>query len=359
MDVRSLVTREAASLGFSAVRFAAVQPTPTIDRFDDWLAQGFHADMAWLPRGRDLRANPARRGGVRTAVALALRHHHARPPDPGGRTGLVARYAWGRDYHNLLGKKLEKLKAAVRAVGIDCWGGVDTAPILERAWANTAGLGFTGKNTVQYWPGSTSWMLLGVLFLAEEVAPDAPITKDHCGTCARCLVGCPTGAFVGPRVLDANKCISYWTIEARGLAPRELRGRFGRWLFGCDACQEVCPHNHHPPDGDHDNLRPRHAFLDCDALLAAPDDALLTRFTGTPLRRPGAAGLKRNAAIVLGNLGDDGAVDALRTHGLTHPAPVVRAASVWALGRLGDGTAGAWRDPDPLVAEEVAALTRA
>src|SRR5690606_19027499 len=132
--------------------------------------------------------------------------------------------------------------------GVASWGGVDTAPILERSWAVASGLGFQGKNTVVFRPGRTSWLFLAVLFVDAPCAPDPALTRDHCGGCRRCLDACPTEAFVGPRVLDATRCIAYWTIEVRGIAPRALRPGFGRWLFGCDVCQEVCPHNHAPPD---------------------------------------------------------------------------------------------------------------
>lgn len=335
MDPRQTLIDLARATGFHVVRFTAVRPTPRTLFLDRWLARGRAADLAWLARGRDVRADPrVRVPWVRTAMALGVLHHHRRPPDPGGRTGLVARYAWGRDYHNLMGKRLRKLRDRLAEAGIRAWGGVDTAPILERAWADAGGLGFSGKNTLQILPASSSWMLLAILFVDVEVAPDPPL-GDHCGRCTRCLVACPTGAFVGPRDLDAGRCISYWTIEAREMPPVELLPRFGRWVFGCDVCQEVCPHNHHPPDPEEDDLLPRNAWLDLDEILATPDDALDLRFNGTPLRRPGATGLKRNALIVLGNLGDPGALPGIRAHALVHPSPVVRAAATWAEERLG------------------------
>jgi len=266
---------------------------------------------------------------------------------------MVARYAWGRDYHNLVGKRLRRLARRLRDAGLRAWGGVDTAPIIERDWAQAAGLGFTGRNAVQILAGRSSFLFLGVLFIDVDVAPDRP-SDTHCGTCTRCLVGCPTDAFRGPRDLDARRCISYWTIESRGLAPRALRPGLGRWVFGCDVCQEVCPHNHDPDDPDEADLLPRHAWLDLDRILTTPDPALTERFTGTPLRRPGPAGLKRNAALVLGNLGHDGAVDALRSGGLVHADPVVRAATVWALQRLGAPLPRT--DPDPRVRAELRPL---
>jgi len=325
----------AQSHGFHTVRFTVARETPRRVAFDRWLARGRHADLHWMVRGRDVRVDVARRAPwARTAMVLAVGHHHRVPPDPGGLTGRVARYAWGRDYHNLVGKRLQKLRRALDEAGVRSWGGVDAAPILERAWAEAAGLGFSGKNTLQIIPGGGSWMFLAVVFLSVPVAPDPPLTRDHCGSCTRCLSRCPTNAFPAPRELATDRCISYWTIEARGLPPPELRPQLGRWLFGCDVCQEVCPHNHDPLDPEEDDLRPRHAWVDLVELLRSSDDQLLARYEGTPLRRPGAVGLKRNALLVLGNLGDPAAAAVIHDTALHHPAPVVREAAAWALSRL-------------------------
>jgi epoxyqueuosine reductase len=353
---RALITTLAAEQRLSTVRFASVDPVPDVDRYDAWLAAGHHADLEFLVTERDARANPRiRLPNARSVVVVALEHAHERPPDPGGRTGLVARYAWGRDYHNLLGKRVRKLRDRLRERGVQTYGGVDTSPVLERAFAREAGVGFVGKNAMIIAPGRTSWMLLGAFYVSVDVEPDRPIQKDHCGSCRRCLDRCPTDAFVGPRVLDARACIAYWTIEARGLAPRALRPKFGRWVFGCDLCQEVCPHNHHPPECEEPDLLPRNAWLDLDTIVRVPDAALHNRFNGTPLARAGAAGLKRNALVALANLGDDGAVDVARV-ALGNASPVVRAAAVWCLGRLGDRHVLDLEDADPGVRAELDAL---
>jgi epoxyqueuosine reductase len=353
-DPRPRLLALARDLGFSAVRFTNVGTPAHAGTYERWLADGFHGEMAYLERGRDLRLDPLRaHPTARSAMVLSLEHHHAVPPDPGGLTGRVARYAWGRDYHNLIGKRLKKLRRQLDDLGIHAWGGVDTAPILERSWASAAGLGFGGKNCLQIVPARTSWMFLAVLFLDLEVPPDAPL-RDHCGRCTRCLTGCPTQAFAGPRSLDARRCIAYWTIEARGIAPRELRRGFGRWAFGCDVCQEVCPHNAAPPPADEDDLLPRHAWLDLPELLATPDQALMDRFLGTPLRRPGAAGLKRNALLVLANLGQPAGLAAAEA-AMEHPDDVVRAAAVWCLQELGAPPAAHHRAAGPLEEAELTA----
>lgn len=334
MDWRARIEVLAAEQGFPLVRFARVGRIPEAERVQAWIDAGMHADMDWLERTAEVRLDPrVRLPDAKTAIVLGVPHGGPVPPDPGGWTGRVARYAWGRDYHNLVGKRLKKLQRALRELGVHGFGGVDTAPLVERSWASASGLGFLGKNAMIFLPGQTSFLFLAVIVVDVDVEPDAPIARDHCGSCRRCLVACPTDAFRGPRVLDARRCVSYWTIEAEDLAPPDLLPGFGRWVFGCDGCQDVCPHNHDAPAPADTDLLPRHAWLDLAEVLATPDDALMARFTGTPLRRPGAAGLKRNALVVLGNLGDPNAVG-LVTSGMTHPSPVVQRAAAWALERL-------------------------
>jgi len=351
-DARNLIAELARRYGFGPPRFARVESSPGVDRYDAWLAAGHHGSMDYLVRGRDDRADPRRRlPSARSAAILHLVHHHRPPPDPGGRTGQVARYAWGRDYHNLVGKRLRKLQRELRSQGLRCWGGVDTAPILERGWADLAGVGFAGHNCAQIRPASTSWFFLAVVFIDAEVEPDPPLAR-RCGRCRRCLDACPTGALVAEGTLDARRCVAYWTIEARGLPPHALRARFGRRLFGCDTCQAVCPHNRTPPQPQEDDLLPRHAWLDLDELIHTEDAQLIERFRGTPLRRPGAIGLKRNALLVLANVGDPDGVPAARA-ALVHPSPVVRGAAVWALGTLGDHHVHDHQDDHPLVGAEL------
>ncbi len=329
-----------AGLGFTRTRLCSVIEGLQLARYDAFLEQGRHGQMAWMRRGRDARDRPdLLLPGARSALVLGVDHAWPRPPDPGGRTGMVARYAWGRDYHNLVGKRLRRLAAQLRRLRpeLGLYWGVDSRPILERAWAERAGLGYIGKNCCLIVPGQGSFLFLAVVFLDLELPPDPPIgdSERHCGRCRRCLDLCPTDAFLGPQQLDARRCVSYLTIEHEGPIPDELRPGIGRWVFGCDLCQEVCPHNHAPPPSPELDLAPRpgHAWLDLDELLGSSDEALEARFQGSPLRRPGAVGLKRNAAIVLGNLGDSGGAPALE-RALRHPDPTVAEAAAWALSRL-------------------------
>ncbi|MCK6502605.1 tRNA epoxyqueuosine(34) reductase QueG [Myxococcota bacterium] len=317
-----------------------VADAPGIDRYDAFLAQGRHGTMGWMVRGRGPRANPtALLPSARSAVVLGVDHAWPRPPDPGGLTGMVARYAWGRDYHNLVGKRLRRLAARLRQElpDLGLYWGVDSRPLIERAWAERAGLGFVGRNCCLIVPGEGSFLFLAVVLVDVALPPDLPRAgaERHCGSCRRCLDACPTDAFLGPHQLDARRCISYLTIEHQGPIPLPLRPGLGRWVFGCDLCQEVCPHNHAPPPSPEVDLAPRPgmAWLDLAWVLGTPDAALEQALEGSPLRRPGAVGLKRNAAIVLGNLGDRAALPVLE-QARRHADPVVAEAATWALDRL-------------------------
>lgn len=337
-DLRTFISGRAAQLGFSVVRFASADGAPGIGRYDAFLGAGRHGSMGWMQSSRPPRADPRQLlPSAKTAVVLAVDYAWPRPADPGGLTGKVSCYAWGRDYHNLMTKRLRRLARELReeAPAAEGYWGVDSRPLIERAWAERAGVGFIGKNCCVFRPGETSYMFLGMLLLSEALPPDPPLVRDFCGSCRRCLDACPTDAFVGPRELDARRCISYLTIEHRGPIPAALRPGLGRWVLGCDLCQEVCPHNHRLKPGAHEDFQPRdgHAWLDLEWLLRADDDAIVARFQGSPIKRPGPIGLKRNAAMVLGNLGLPEARAPLQ-HALAHPDEVVRDAARWALGRL-------------------------
>ncbi|MFH1469836.1 MAG: tRNA epoxyqueuosine(34) reductase QueG [Pseudomonadota bacterium] len=324
--LRELATAE----GFSAVGFAAVAPLEVEGgRLERWLADGFHADMDWMARSLPERLDPRRLlPGAATVAVMALPCTPPRPPDPGGLTGQVARYAWGRDYHNVLGKRLRRIQRALaqRFPGLGSYASVDSRPVFERAWAVRAGVGFSGRSTHQVVPGTGPGVLLATLVLDAALPPTGPHAAG-CGTCARCLRACPTGALVAPGRLDARRCLSYLTIEHHGDLPEELRPALGRRVFGCDACQETCPHDR-PRPADPAFQGPR-AWLDLPALLVQDDDALDRALAGSPLRRARATGLKRNAAVVLGNLGDPAALPALE-HALRHPAGLVRRHAAWA-----------------------------
>jgi epoxyqueuosine reductase len=267
--------------------------------------------------------------------------------DYGGRepSGPVARYARGDDYHDVMASKLRELHARLeRHAGHAIVGKpyVDTGPILERDLARRAGLGWFGKNTNLINPTLGSFFFIGALVLEAELVPDAPFEADRCGSCTRCLDACPTDALVAPRVLDATQCISYLTIELREEIPIVLRDRMGELLYGCDICQEVCPWNVRFARAlKEEAFAPRALLAGTDArslarvLLAMDDEQFRAAFKGSPMRRAKLRGLKRNAAVALGNVGDDRDVDVL-THALDDPEPLVREHAAWALRHLGE-----------------------
>lgn len=335
VDLRATLETEARRLGFGRVRVARAGPAPGFDRFDAFLAAGHHASMTWLADTRDTRADPTRLlPGARSVVVLAMDYARPAPPDPGGLTGRVASYAWGRDYHALVGLRVRHLRRALEAAvpGLRTWGGVDSGPIWERGWAEAAGMGFSGKNGLAIVPGEGSPFFLATILLTEALEPDAPV-GDHCGRCRRCLDACPTAALLDGGGMDAARCISYLTIEHDGPIPEDLRPKMGRWIFGCDDCQSICPHQRPPRGPVPADFFPRHAWLPLPALLEASDRALLDTFEGTPIRRAAPRRIRRNAAIALGNLGDPAARPALE-RAATAADPVLRDHAEWAIARL-------------------------
>jgi epoxyqueuosine reductase len=233
------------------------------------------------------------------------RPHHIEMADPG--RARIARYAWGDDYHDLLGNRLDALAGWMRdcaGAGFEARWCVDHGPVQEKVWAWRAGLGWTGKNTCLINPGLGSWILLGVLACNVDLEPDAP-AFDQCGTCRQCLDACPTGALAEPYLLDARRCLSYLTIEIRGAIPEPQRRHLGSHIFGCDICQDVCPFNASAPVARDACWQPKPALSDATlaGLWEHGDDALAAAIAGTSLRRAGVIGLRRNLAVALGNSG--------------------------------------------------------
>ncbi len=356
---------EAARLGFARAGVCPAITPAGIARFDQWLAAGYAGQMHYLPDRRAAYEHPRHvLDGVRSLLVLAFDYRTVEPPAAQPGQGRVSRYAWGDDYHDLVRARLQSLcdlctakvpTARVRGV-------IDTAPLLEREFAELAGLGWLGKNTLLLNKQAGSYFFLAALLTDLEMEYDSPHAADHCGTCRACLDACPTEAFVAPYVLDARRCISYLTIESREPIPRELRPGVGDWLFGCDVCQDVCPWNRHAPVVDEPQLQPHEAqtSLDLLPLFALDDASFRRRFRDTPLWRPKRRGILRNAAIVLGNRPNPQAISAL-TLGLNDEEPLVRGACAWALGRHGDERARQAlldrlpRETDETVREEIQA----
>lgn len=361
----------ATEAGFELSGIAPAVSPGGLARLDDWLAHGFAGEMGYIARRREAYSHPQQvQRGVRSLIVCATNYRGTDPLPCGAGEGRVARYAWsGADYHDFLKARLQQVADVLH--GMIPWAKtrtvVDTAPLLEREFARLAGLGWFGKNTMLIHKRFGSRLLLGAILTDAELEFDQPHETTHCGTCTRCLDACPTDAFPEPGVLDARKCISYLTIELRGPVPTELRRGMGNWLFGCDVCQDVCPWNRKPPKTAAVEFVPR---SDLDPAKAAEILNLTaaefhSRFDGSPLDRPGHEGLRRNAAIVLGNTGGEAAVPVLALH-LDDPSPVVRGAVAWALGAIGHETIGVMlRDrlaiePDETVRTELrAALAHA
>ena len=338
---RARLVAEAKRLGFDRVGFARADLPLTDDfvRYERFVEAGLHGEMEWLARLPEARRRLDGEHilpGAKTVICLARRYGRAGdPPSP------IARYARGRDYHNGMRKKLRKLAAAARAIGEEVEGVpaqarplCDAEPILERAWAARAGLGFVGKNGLLIAPGVGSFILLGEVVTTLAVEPDEPMT-ERCGSCTRCLDACPTQAFVSPWVLDPRRCISYLTIEHRGAVPEELRAGIGEHLFGCDDCQTVCPFNAtkraNEPLDPRFAPEPRWSETPLTDLLALDEPGFVRLREGSPVGRATRAGLARNAAIVLGNRGDSAAVPALERARDEHDSPIVRDAADWSL----------------------------
>jgi epoxyqueuosine reductase len=374
------VLARAPALGFDLVGFAPIGSPEHLSAFAGWLAVGYHGEMTYMAKRPSLRADPGQLSpGARTIIVVGANYHPGPAPqwdDPS--RGRFARYAWAADYHDVIKSRLYELDAFIRertgraAPGKAC---VDTAPLLERDFAAQAGLGFIGRNTCLITPGLGSWTFLGALLVPESlegpptmhdsassssVLPGASLAG--CGRCTRCLDACPTGALVAPYVLDARRCISYLTVELRGLIPRALRGRMGNWVFGCDSCQEVCPYNRLAPAVAWPALQLARirAALPLLELLSLGEVDFRARFRGTSVLRAKRRGLVRNACVAAGNCGDP-ASEPLLAQLLEDPEPTVRGHAAWALGRIGGAAASAAllraaaSETDPCVRDEISA----
>jgi epoxyqueuosine reductase len=291
----------ASELGFARVAVGPADPPEHGAALERWIAAGHDASMAYIGRRVAERLDPARvLDGVRSVVCVAMSYHQGPDADDPSWRG-IARYAWGRDYHDVIGPRLERIVAHLaEAAGARSRGYVDTGPVLERDLAARAGLGWIGKNTMLLHPALGSWFFIGVVLTTAVLDHDARL-PDRCGTCRACLDACPTGAFPAPYVLDARRCISYLTIEHRGEIDPPLHASVGEWQFGCDVCQSVCPWNAKASVTTEAAFRPAAPHPGAEAVRDMTDEEIRRRFGGTALLRARPAGLRRNAAIVLAN----------------------------------------------------------
>jgi epoxyqueuosine reductase len=351
-SLESRVLGAALDAGFARAGIAApARSEQAAERLASWLRAEHHGEMQYMAGALDRAAPAALFENVRSVLVVALpygpqpplrvRRSESGPELVAPLTGKVARYAQGEDYHRILKNKLERLGRAIDAVvgrPVGRRACVDSAPLLERDFAVRAGLGFAAKSTLTIAPGVGSYFLLGELLLDLELTPTAATTTSGCGACTRCMTACPTGAFVGPFVLDARRCISYLTIELKGSVPHDLRPLIGQHVFGCDICQDVCPWNHSrhavaadPELGGREALR----APELESLLFLTSSSGYRRLVaGTALSRVSRARLARNAAIALGNSHSPAAEAPLVRALSTHTSELVRAHAAWALGAL-------------------------
>ena len=341
-DLSARIKEEAQRLGFALVGISPVKIAAHEESFAEWLRKGLGGELGYMKRTEELRRDPKKLVPWAVSVISVGMNYFTplpRPENPQGTQGWISRYAWGDDYHDVVREKLDLLLEKIREIyggSIEGRAFVDSGPVLERGIAGVAGIGWIGKNTQLISPRKGSWFFLGELFLGIELAYDRPI-RDRCGKCDLCLKACPTGAFVGPYILDARRCISYLTIELKGPIPRHLRPLMGNHIFGCDICQEVCPYNVKAKPTGEAAFDPREGLYapDLIPLLSLSEEEFRRRFQGSPILRAKRRGFLRNVAVALGNLKSREAVPAL-IRALHDDEPLVRRHVAWALGRIGD-----------------------
>jgi epoxyqueuosine reductase len=347
-QITALVKQAARAAGFELAGIAPVSDFAELRHFETWIAAGRAAEMKYM-EARD-EAGKLKRVSLqstapwaRSVIVCAINYNTSQPysvaVDSPGR-GWISRYAWSReDYHHVVMRKLREVESQVRRATGDegtlitrCF--VDTGPLVERAYAKYAGVGWIGKNTCTLNQKQGSWLFLGVILTSLELTPDTP-SPDRCGTCTRCIDACPTAALVAPYQLDSNLCISYLTIEKRGALPEDMREGMGRHVFGCDICQDVCPWNRKAPATEAPEFQPRDGLVNpaLDWLAGMAADEFRETFRGSPIRRAKRSGLRRNAVIAMGNSGQRRFHPQLEKLA-SNEDPVVAESARWALSKL-------------------------
>jgi epoxyqueuosine reductase len=346
-ELPQLIKSLARAAGFDLAGISSVHEFPELARFPEWIAAGRAGEMKYL-EARDESGNLRRASlksafpWARTVIVCAVNYNTAHPystavNNPGH--GWISRYAWSReDYHDSVLRRLREVETRLKELCgdevIETRAYVDTGPIVERVYAKYAGVGWLGKNTCVINQKIGSWLFLGVIVTSLELSPDLP-APDRCGTCTRCIDACPTDAIIAPYELDSNKCISYLTIEKRGLIPEELREGIGHQVFGCDICQDVCPWNKRAPATDQPEFQPREGLVNpALAWLAEMSvEDFREKFRGSPVKRAKRAGLRRNALIAIGNSRDASLLPAVE-RAEDDPDPFIAEAARWARQRL-------------------------
>ncbi len=311
IDITAEVKQAARAAGFDAVGIARAEPCDDAwHNYTTWIERGFHGSMSYMERNADTRRDVSMiLPGARSVIVVAKNYYspHQHPPDA---VGKIARYAWGDDYHVVLPPMLDQLCNAVKVLVPDAETRryTDTGPVLEKEWAVRAGVGWMGKNGNILRRDIGSWFFLGVIITSADLEPDQPM-DDYCGSCTACLEECPTQAIIQPKVVDATRCISYWTIETKGDVeiPLPIADHLDGWAFGCDVCQDVCPWNRFQTPTTEARFSPRDGatVLNPSYLVDLQPDEFASRFRNSPLKRPKLAGLQRTARTLLSRSGHD------------------------------------------------------
>lgn len=339
-QLRAAIADRAGQMGFEAVEFVPAEKLPTERAYLEWLAEGRQGKMGYLDNHRNLRVDPGQmEPGTKSVVVMLTNYRQPLDTLDGGLR--IARYAQGEDYHDELWDRMRQLAAFIHAetgAEVATRPAVDTAPLLERDLARIAGIGWVGKNAMLIRQGLGSYTFISEILVDLDLGRDVEQAPDRCGSCSRCIDACPTAAIAAPRLIDSRRCISYLTIELRGPIPRRLRPLIGDHLFGCDICQEVCPWNGDGPVSDDQSHRTRDVYrrLSPIDLLGFDMRDYQRVFQKSAMKRAKLRGLKRNAAVVVGNTGDQTQVWTLIDHLESEPEALVRGHIAWAIGRLGE-----------------------
>lgn len=334
------IKEKAKSLGFQQLGITDTDLSDHVEAYQDWLDHGYHADLDYMAKHGSKRwtAEELTPGTLRVISVRMDYMSEAEPPLDllnQSEQAYVSRYSLGRDYHKLIRSRLKKLIHFIQetAQQHQFRAFVDSAPVLERAFAEKAGLGWFGKNTMIINKKAGSWFFLGEIFTDLPLPIDAPHGSEHCGSCTACLDICPTQAFKGPHILDSRRCISYLTIELKGSIPVELRSKMGNRIFGCDDCQLICPWNKFSKPTQEEDFSPRHHLNDSSLidLFSWDEDTFLSKTEGSAIRRAGHESWLRNIAVALGNADTSEAVISALKARLHHTSPIVQEHVQWAL----------------------------
>ena len=327
----------AAELGFDDCRIARAAEATHAAEFRQWLADGHHADMAWMERTPERRCDPrVVLPECRSVICLAMNYHPGSSPFPAGHPGgyRIARYAWNDDYHDLIEKRLDELVGRLAAFGGAHKRYVDTGPVLERDFASDSGLGWNGKSTVQIHRRLGAWFFLAEILTTLDLPADPPF-GDHCGRCTRCIDACPTRAITAPHRVDARRCISYLTIEYKGAIPEEFRETIGDRIYGCDECLEVCPWNRFAVVSREASFHARATVFEKELrdFLDLDDESFRTLFAKSPIKRIKRARFLRNVCVALGNTGGSDDLPALE-RAASGEDPLIAEHAVWAIRQI-------------------------